>query len=70
MKCKCIEKVNKQLSNMGCELETAFVLDFDTGKASVAGPFLVVRWIGKKPTGKHLPPVVCAFCPICGKKQS
>jgi hypothetical protein len=69
MKCKCVEKTNKKLAEMGVELETSIVMDFNAGKARTIGPFLSVRWLEKSVRGKTLPIILCTFCPICGKEQ-
>lgn len=68
--CDCVKQLNQALRESGFELETAFAMNFSTGKGSVDGPFLSVRWKGKPIRGKRLPMLVCNFCPVCGKKKA
>ena len=67
--CKCFDQVNEQLKPDGMCLESALQIDFKSGKATMAGPFLFVKWIDKPKRGKKLPLITCAFCPMCGKKK-
>ncbi len=67
--CECVKQVNEALDDSGVELETSLAMNFKTGKGSVEGPFLSVRWKDKPIRGKRLPTLVCNFCPVCGKKK-
>ena len=68
--CNCLKQVNESLADSGVELETSLAINFETGKASVEGPFLSVRWKGKPIRGSRLPTLVCNFCPVCGRKKA
>ena len=65
--CKCRDAVDAELKNIGVKLESALQVNFSTGKGSMAGPFLLVKWIDKPKRGKRLPLITCAYCPMCGK---
>lgn len=67
--CNCLKEANEALNEQGIELETAFQFNMQTGKATVAGPFLAVKWKDKPKRGETLPRFVCSYCPICGKKK-
>lgn len=66
--CKCFDLAQVEMEKIGIEYETALQINFSTGKGSMAGPFLSIRWKDKPPRGKRLPLMVCAYCPFCGKK--
>lgn len=68
--CDCVKQLNQALGQSGVELETALAMNFTTGKGTVEGPFLAVRWKDKPIRGKRLPTLVCNFCPVCGKKKA
>jgi hypothetical protein len=67
--CDCAKQVDDELNKRGIALDKALSMDFTTGKASVAMPFIAVHWKDKPKRGKRLPTVTCAFCPFCGKKK-
>lgn len=68
VKCKCFKLTNEALAEQGVTLASAFQFNFNTGKATISGPFLSVKWIGGAKRGKSLPMISCTYCPICGKK--
>jgi hypothetical protein len=68
--CDCLKRVNDAMDEKGgYRLSTALRMNFQTGQASIDGPFLMVHWSGGPKRGKKLPTVACAYCPFCGKKK-
>jgi tRNA(Ile2) C34 agmatinyltransferase TiaS len=63
--CTCLERVQKKLADErpNTRLQVAFNM-----QGQVVGPLLAVEKIDPKKRAK-LPTVVCAYCPICGKKM-
>lgn len=62
--CKCLDLIQKKLAQErpNVRLQTAFTM-----RGRVIGPLLAVEKIDPTKRAK-LPTIVCAFCPICGKK--
>ncbi len=66
--CGCAEAVDKHLAQLGIQLESCLQMNFKTGKARLAKPFISVKWKDKPKKNKRLPLITCPFCPWCGKK--
>ena len=70
-RCDCVSQLNKQLEPQGLELDDRLLMSFgkDSADGKLESPLIMLRWIGKKPRGKSLPTMFCAYCPFCGKKR-
>lgn len=67
--CTCIDQVNEILKPDGYKVARSIQMNFDAGTVSMTPPFLLVERIGHAiRNGKRAPKVVCAHCPVCGKK--
>ena len=70
-RCDCVSQLNKQLEPQGLELDDRLLMSFgeDSADGKLASPLIMLRWKDKKPRGKNLPVMFCAYCPFCGKKR-
>lgn len=67
--CGCNKKVNEALREQHLKLKLGVGLSLTTTEIKETGPFLVVE---KLPTAKRnvkTLPLLCVYCPFCGKKK-
>ena len=63
--CTCLEQVQDKLAEDDFELDTAFQINFDSGKSRLL-PILAVNCLRKSRRKK--PTIVCTYCPVCGNR--
>lgn len=65
IRCKCIEKVNKELAKKNLRLATNLSFNIRTGEAYLELPVPLQKI---EPSRKPLPTFVATFCVFCGKR--
>lgn len=68
MKCRCIAKLNDALATENTAVDVATTFNFDTGKSNTYFQIATVKIDTKKRKAKRK--VLCAYCPVCGKRAS
>lgn len=63
--CRCVEQVNAQLVEHNARIETLFVMG--NSHINESPPVLKLEKLDTRKR-KEPPPVLCSFCPFCGKK--
>lgn len=64
--CGCISKCNEALADRGLEVDSSMVMNFATGKATLAFRIPLRRKEAKSRV--KIPTMLCTYCPVCGKK--
>lgn len=68
MACSCIKKCNEQLEKQGSNtrIDSPIMVNFNTGKSVAPKCMIAARKVGNGK--KRMTSLICAYCPICGKK--